>query len=106
MIGGGLVFDSEGSGRAQALGNHQDLVVDQVVLLNLDLWTVLCILLNQLDLEPIDAPVIVDGLEEDLYTARQRFAYRVCNRPGQWCQDAECERFVGQVDANTGLDAT
>src|SRR5260370_12841898 len=106
MIGGGLVFDGKGGGCAQALGNNQNLDVDQAVLLDLDLRTILCILLDQVDLEPIDAPVIVDGFEEDLYPTRQRFAYRICNRPGQWCQDAECERFVGQVDANTGLDAT
>src|SRR5260221_186463 len=102
MIGGGLIFDGEGSGRAQALGNHQNLVVDQVVLLNLELRIVLCILLNQVDLEPIDAPVIFDGLEEALYPARQGFAYRIFNRPGQWCQDTECDCFVGQVDDPIG----
>src|SRR5215469_6032797 len=105
MIGGGLVFDGKGGGRTQAFRKHQHLVVDQAVLLNLDLRTVLGILLDQVDLEAIDAPVIVDGLEENLYAARQWFAYRDCNRPGQGSQDAECERFISQIDANTSLDA-
>ena len=64
MILGGQVFDRESRRGAQAIGDHENLVTNLVVQLNLELRIVLGVLLNQVDFEAVDTTIIIDVLEE------------------------------------------
>jgi hypothetical protein len=66
MIGGGQVFDSEGRRCAKAISDHQNLVVNLVVELNLDLWVVLRVLFKEFYLVAINPTISIDGVEVNL----------------------------------------
>jgi len=65
----------------QTIGDHQYLVTDLVVLLDLDLRVVLRVFFQEFDLESIDAAVFVHVGKVGFHPVRQGYTYRGCNWP-------------------------
>jgi len=67
VIGFSQGFDRERRRRAQAIGDHQHLVMNLLVLLHLNLWIVLRIFLQEVYLVAVDPAISIDVVKEHLH---------------------------------------
>src|SRR5262249_35927694 len=80
--------------------------MDLIVHLDLGLWVVHRVFLDEVYGESVYAPIGVDRLEEGLDAFGERDADRGCDLSGERREDAEIDDLIVQVPSWASLDAT
>src|SRR5260370_32327912 len=106
MIGVSQGFDREGRRRAQAIGDHQHLVMNLLVFLHLDLWIVLCIFPHEFYLVAVDPANSIDVVKKHLNAYRQRIPNRGCHRAGVRREYPQGDRLMRYIDATASFEST
>ncbi len=105
MIGGSQAINRNGRLSAQAVRDHQDLIVNLIVQLHLGLRVILCIFFQEFHLESVDPAVIVHMIEKGFYAICQRNADDV-HRPGIRRQNTQGNCFGAEINTGACLDSS